>query len=142
VGGSGRIFEILKGSMKKTLFFRFFYKIYPPITRWVEKMGFHKDRQPFLLGCIRKKYSPSDFKRYLEECGFEHDVLAWKDSGEVLSMRKVDKKDFQYHVRLFKNGEIRCHYEYVPENHPFYHFFAKYFKARKRCFKKLLKDFI
>ncbi len=117
------------------------YKIYPPILRFLESLKIHSGRQPYLLGKLKPKYNKKDFETRLKERGFENAILAWKDEGEILSMRKKDKK-FQYHLRLFKDREVRGHYEYSSEGSPLKHVFRSKFEKRKYYFNKLLKDFL
>jgi len=57
-------------------------------------------------------------------------------------MRKKEGKEFQYHIRLFKDKEIRAHYEYSPEAHPITHCFCVHQEAKKEYFKKLLNEYL
>jgi hypothetical protein len=121
---------------------KFIYKVWPPILRVLEKVRFHNSRQEFLLGYLNKKYDKSDLRKFLVSEGFEDAILTWKDPGEILGMRKVDKKVFQYHVRLFYDGEIRGHHEYSSEGSPWNHCIEKGFKASNDYFDDLLEDFL
>ncbi len=121
---------------------RFVYKVWPPVLRVLEKLKFHNYRQEWLIGYFGEKYCKSDLVKLLEKNGFENAILTWKDPGEVLSMRKVDKKIFQYHIRLFDDGEIRVHYEYSSEGGPWKHCVEDGFKPCEGYFKKLLGDYL
>lgn len=83
-----------------------------------------------------------ELQQHLALQGYESAVLAWKDPGELLSMRKIDKEIFQYHVRLFDDGEIRCHYEFSSEGSPLGHVTESCFEARPEEFKAHLLDFV
>jgi len=120
------------------------YKTYPPVLRVLEKMGFHSGRQPWSLGTLNAKYGGEDLRRLLTAAGFEPAILAWKDSDEVLSMRKVDKRVFQWHIRLHTDGEIRGHYEYSSEGNPWRHTFEfeEAFKPDREFFAPLLREYL
>lgn len=74
--------------------------------------------------------------------GFEKAILTWKDPGELVNMRKIDQQVFQYHIRLFSDGEIRGHHEYSSEGSPWSHIFEKGFQESKEYFEKLLWEML
>lgn len=78
----------------------------------------------------------------LTEKGYEEAIIAWCDPGEVLSMRKIHNEIYQYHVRLFIDGEIRAHYEYSPESKPIEHIRETFFKPETEFFKNLLGGYL
>ena len=123
---------------------RVMYKVYPPVLRVLEKLGAHSGRQPFVLGKLNSKYGVEDLRRLLVTAGFEPAVLAWKDSGEVLSLRKIDKHIFQWHIRLHADGEVRGHYEYSSEGSPWRHVaeYKEAFKPDMEFFSALLGDYL
>ena len=57
-------------------------------------------------------------------------------------MRKIEDERYQYHIRLFSDREIRCHYKYAPDAYPVRHLLASCFERRANFFKVLLKDFL
>ncbi len=121
------------------------YAIYPPFLRVLEKLRFHSGRQPFVLGTLNVAYTQDDLRKLLEAAGFEHALLAWRDSGEVLGMRKVDQRRFQWHIRLHDDGEIRGHYEYSPEANPLLHVITPtltIFEPEKEYFVSLLGNYL
>lgn len=59
--------------------------------------------------------------KHLVAQGFAKHFIAWKDDSELVSLRKLENFMYQYHVRIFKDGEVRGHYEYTPECHPIAH---------------------
>ncbi len=67
--------------------------------------------------------------------------MAWEDADQVLSWRRLASFNEQYHIRVFKDGEIRGHFEITPEAHPMEHFFEKGETARTTDFLKFLGDF-
>lgn len=128
--------------MKVKLIWRIIYIVYPPFLRVLEKVKIHEGRQNFLLGYLNKKYNLFDLRDFLFANGYEDAILAWKDTGEILNMRLIDKEIYQYHLRVFENGEIRGHYEYSPESHPLKHVSAIFFENRNEYFEQLFGDFL
>lgn len=118
------------------------YKIWPPVLRTLEKVKFHKGRQEYLIGHLKDTQSVYNLKKHLTKNGFEKAILSWIDTGEILSMRKIDNKIFQYHLRVFNDTEIRGHYEYSPEAKPLFHCLEKYFEPKKEYFTKLTKKYL
>lgn len=118
------------------------YKVWPPIIRGAEKFGLHDFRQKYLLGHLNAKYNSENLENLLFRHGFENALIAWCDPGEVLSMRLIHKEIYQYHIRLFKDGEIRAHYEFTPESHPYDHFMEAHFNPETEYYKKLLGEFL
>lgn len=118
------------------------YKIYPPLLRVLEKIRIHNFRQDFLVGILKRDSNHLELRAFLVEEGFEEAILAWKDPGELLSMRKIDNEIFQYHVRIFSDGEVRCHYEYSSEGNPWGHIFEIRFEAQKEYFQELFSDYL
>lgn len=74
--------------------------------------------------------------------GYTKSILAWKDTGEILNMRLLDKEKFQYHIRLFSDGQIRAHHEFSPEANPWAHIKAKRFERENSYFENLLVDYL
>lgn len=118
------------------------YRVWPPCIRTAEVLGLHNFRQKFLLGHLNAHFNKESVERFLLSRGFERAVIAWHDPGEVLSVRRIDKAIFQYHIRLFIDGEIRAHYEYSPESHPLDHVFEARFDPETAFFKNLLGDYL
>jgi hypothetical protein len=102
----------------------------------------HTGRQEFLVGTLHPSRTARDLAFYLVEKGFGNHFVAWKDSGELVSLRKTSGFARQYHLRIFKDGEIRCHYEYTPECHPFLHMIRVGFEDRSPEFKDILQGWI
>ncbi|MES2087965.1 MAG: hypothetical protein V4467_03140 [Patescibacteria group bacterium] len=129
--------------MEKIRFFwNIAYRVWPPCIRTAEKLGFHNFRQKFLLGRLNSQFNKSELAKLLYAAGFEAAVIAWHDPGQVLSMRKIDSEIYQYHLRLFVDGEIRAHYEYSPESHPLSHFLEARFEPRTEIFKEFLGNYL
>ena len=102
----------------------------------------HSGRQNFLIGKIVPPYSIKDVVDFLIDRGYGNHFIAWKDEGEVVSLRKVVGFSHQYHLRIFKDGEIRGHYEYTPECYPILHYKAVDQKDCRDEFSALLKGMI
>lgn len=82
-------------------------------------------------------------KRHLhKEWGFGNHFIAWSDDSQVLSWRKINDFNHQYHLRVFSDGEIRGHFEYTPEGHPIEHFEEKDESFHRQEFLKFLGDFV
>lgn len=118
------------------------YRVWPPCIRTAEIFGFHDFRQKYLLGQLNANYNKEELITLLLAEGFEPAIIAWRDPGEVLSMRKIHNGIFQYHIRLFIDGEIRAHYEYSPESHPLDHFLEAKFEPKTEFFTKLLGSYL
>lgn len=93
-------------------------------------LPFHeKRRQPYHIGWLAPNKSLADLKRHLSsKWGFGNHFVAWEDTDQILSWRKLDSFDEQYHIRVFNDGEIRGHFEFTPESAPLKHFFAYHYE--------------
>ena len=78
-------------------------------------------RQPYVLGKLAPGVTVQDLVADLISKGFGNHFIAWKDRGQVVSLRLVDTFKYQYHLRIFEDGEVRGHYEFTPECHPVLH---------------------
>lgn len=124
-------------------------KIYP-FFPWLQKallnthlIWHEKGRQPYHIGWLAPGKTLKELEQYLhDKWGFGNHFVAWKDKGQVLSWRRLENFDFQYHLRVFSDGEIRGHYEYTPESKPIDHFIEKGEVDRTEDFKKFLGDYI
>jgi hypothetical protein len=97
-----------------------------------------KGRQKFLIGTIHPDHSEESLVEHLIGLGYAGNTVAWQDSGEVASLRLTDGFRFQYHIRIFDDGEVRGHYEYTPEAHPLKHYYEVDMEERRDYFLKLL----
>ena len=79
---------------------------------------------------------------FLLKKDFEFGIIAYKDPGEILGMRRLDTPLYQYHIRLFEDGEIRGHYEYTPEARPISHALEIGFESRDGFFKEILGEYL
>lgn len=118
------------------------YVIYPPVLRILEKLNFHYVRQDYLWGKLNPKYTQTDLKNFLLKKSFSPAILAWRDPGEILSLRLTDNKIFQHHIRLFDDGEIRGHHEYSSEGNPLFHIFRVGLRDDREFFQSLLGDYM
>lgn len=102
-----------------------------------------KKRQPYHLGWLAKGKTLQDLEKHLhEKWGFGNHFVAWQDTDQVLSWRKLENFDLQYHIRIFSDGEIRGHHEYTPESRPIDHFKEVKEEPRFEDFKKFLGEFV
>lgn len=122
-------------------FWKFVHVFWPSILRSYEVL-FHHHRQDFLIGYLSSQTFGEDLKIHLIKYGFEHAIIALRDPGEILDMRKREGKEFQYHIRLFDDGEVRAHYEYAPEAHPIDHCFEVRMEAKREYFLGILKGYV
>ncbi len=102
----------------------------------------HEERQSFLLGKLAPGRSLMKLISFLINQGYGNHFIAWKDEGQLVSLRLVKNFTYQYHLRIFEDGEIRGHYEYTPECHPFLHLQEKSFEDRHKEFSDLLRGWI
>ena len=128
----------------KYWFWRFYTPFHPYIRDVSTSIGIvrHEGRQDFLMGTLRPSRSARDLASFLVEKGFGNHFIAWKDTDELVSLRRTDGFRYQYHVRIFKDGEVRCHYEYTPEYSPVRHLIQIGFEDRTAEFRNILKDWI
>lgn len=125
-----------------------FFKMYTPFHKPVRSTSLalgllkHEGRQDFLLGTLAPERSVRDFVSFLVGHGFANHFIAWKEEGELVSLRRTAGFKYQYHVRIFEDGEIRCHYEYTPECHPVLHIREIGVEDRTDEFKQLIRDWI
>ena len=124
----------------KQLIWHPLYPVFPYIRDAFLKLKIvhHHGRQPFYLGHLAPNITKEKFIEHLHAHGFHKHFVAWHDDGEVLSMRKHNTFKYQHHIRLFKDNEIRGHYELTPECHPFGHFFEKEMVPATEDFKRYL----
>ncbi|HUY62317.1 MAG TPA: hypothetical protein VMV50_00795 [Candidatus Paceibacterota bacterium] len=78
-------------------------------------------RGDYLLGTLAPGRSLVEFVDYLILCGFGNHFMAWRYEGELVGLRLVENFKYQYHLRIFEDGEVRGHYEYTPECYPVKH---------------------
>ncbi len=111
-------------SVPKKALWLVIYPFHNPVRDLIVKLGWKKPtRQPYRVGHLSSGVEL--FRAFLEQRGFEWTSIAWKDKGEILSMRKIEGRIYQHHVRVFEDGEVRGHYEYTPESHMIQHLFSR-----------------
>lgn len=124
------------------------WRFYTPLHTYVRDtstfLGLvrHVGRQDYLLGRLHPERSVYDFVSFLVKQGFGNHFVAWKDDGELVSLRKTAGFKFQYHIRVFVDGEVRVHYEYTPEYRPLQHLIGIGCEDRTPEFKDLVQDWI
>ena len=128
----------------KYLFWRFYTPFHPFFRDAFLAFGIlkHSGRQHFLLGTIAPHTSIRELGLYLLKRGYGNHFIAWNDDGEVVGLRLVKNFKYQYHLRIFEDGEVRGHYEYTPEGHPFLHFKDVGMEERREEFLGLLDGWI
>lgn len=131
----------------KKFFWRFLAPKWAPLRDFLLKVGiiWHEPgRQRFHLGWLREDKTPDEFMHHLKDAGFHNHALAWVDEEEYfgLRMEAKDNADFQYHVRLFDDREVRGHYEVMTEVSWYKHFWEVGMEARKEDFTKFLGDWV
>ena len=83
-----------------------------------------------------------DFLQYLIDNGWWNHFIAWTDEDQIISLRRLESFTWQYHLRIFRDGEVRGHYEYTPEAHPKWHLQEVGMEPRSEDFKKFLGDWV
>lgn len=99
-------------------------------------------RQNFVIGKLEKGARLKDFLRHLEAQGWRNHFVAWHDDGQVVSVRKPVGFTWQYHLRVFEDGEVRGHYEYTPESHPLKHLLEVGLEERREDFLRAVGDWV
>jgi hypothetical protein len=130
---------MIKNSYKYNKAWQIVYATYPLFLRLLEKLGAHNTRQDYHLGFLKENTDINQVKKRLKSFGFEHAILAWRDRNEVLSMRLVHEQVYQYHIRIYSDGEVRSHYEYSSEGAPIAHILEKKFTPEPEFFKQIMK---
>lgn len=104
----------------------------------------HKERQRFNIGFLKQPHTPEVLCNHLESLGFCREKMALVDPDEIFGMRKIDPENhcFQYHLRLYRDREIKGHYEKTPEDFPLDHFNEVGFEARGQDFLEMLEGFV
>lgn len=104
----------------------------------------HKERQRFNIGFLREEYTKDQLLEHLETLGFHREKMALVDPDEIFGMRKIDPFNpcFQYHLRFYRDREIKGHYEKTPEDFPLDHFNEVGFEARGEEFLQMLGSFV
>ncbi len=129
-------------------FMHFYWRLYTPLHPYVRDFATavgivrHQGRQPFLLGKVIPEMSLEEFARTAVARGFANHFVAWRDAGEVVSLRYAPNFTYQYHLRIFDDREVRGHYEYTPESRPFDHMHEKGMEERREEFLRMFGDCI
>jgi len=118
--------------------------VFPSVRDTLVKLRIlrHDFRQNWHIGWLASGRSVAELADHLRGKGFEKYKIAWIDADEILGMRKLDGFPYQYHVRVFSDGEIRGHYEKTPEAHPIKHFKEETFEPRTEEFLAILSGFL
>ncbi|OHA20150.1 MAG: hypothetical protein A2836_00960 [Candidatus Taylorbacteria bacterium RIFCSPHIGHO2_01_FULL_45_63] len=121
-----------------------FWRLYTPCHPFLRdtlvkfRILWHRGRQGFLIGRVPETHTIQEFISFLVEQGYGNHFVAWKDEGEIAGLRYVKDFVYQYHIRVFEDGEVRGHYEYTPECYPILHFFEIDQEDRREEFFALL----
>ncbi len=129
----------------KYFFWRLLTPWFPAIQGGFLRLGVIQHpggRGRYLLGHLAPGIDASLFVRRLEAEGVGNHFIAWTEEDQVLSLRKLDGFEHQYHLRIFGDGEVRGHYEYTPEAHPVWHQKAIGIERRREDLLRLLGDLV
>ena len=99
-------------------------------------------RQRFLLGTLAPGVTEQMLIDRLVKQGYGRQLVALRDAGELVSLRYSPTFEHQYHVRIFEDKEVRGHFEYTVESHPFRHDKEIGFEDRRDEFLKLMGEMI
>ena len=130
----------------KYLFWLLYTPVHPYLRDAVVRLGLvnfdqfldAKGRQKFLVGVTAPGVSVTDLIEHLVQYGYGNHFVAWKDDGEVASLRLPDNFSYQYHIRIYSDGEVRAHYELSPEAYPMKHYYEVGMEERREHFLELL----
>ena len=128
------------GNRLKYFFWRFYTPYHPFFRDALVALSLvaHTGRQNFLLGKVAPRQSIEEFVSFLVEHGYGNHFIALVDEGELISLRYVKDFVYQYHLRIFEDGEVRGHYEYTPECYPISHVRGVNMEDRRDEFLSLL----
>jgi hypothetical protein len=128
----------------KALFWALIAPIFPHVRDGLLTFGIlkHGIRQPYVLGRLAPGRTREGLAKHVEQYGFANHFIAWVDADEVMGLRKRDDFHRQYHLRVFKDDEVRGHYEWTPESKPFEHVFDIGMEPRREDFLRFLGDWI
>ena len=128
----------------KYLFWKAIAPIHPLVRDGLLKAGIlhHEGRQDFKLGKLAEGRTLDDFLHYLHALGFGNHFIAWNDTDQIISLRKLVGFEWQYHLRIFNDGEVRGHYEYTPECHPILHTMDGCKQERRDDFMNFVGDWV
>ncbi|MDO8495135.1 MAG: hypothetical protein Q7S32_01220 [bacterium] len=122
------------------------WKVLYVVFPWIERHAliFHDEkRQRYHLGWLHPQKSLADLKIHLsEKWQFGNHFVAWEDTEQVLSWRKLISFNEQYHLRVYSDGEIRGHFELTPEASPIKHFLEKGEQEKREDFLNFLNGYI
>lgn len=101
------------------------YAVFPSLQKMLLKLHviWHENgRQRYHVGWLRAGATLEELKKHLsEKWNFGNHFVAWKDDNQVLSWRRLESFEKQWHLRVYADGEIRGHYENTPEASPLRH---------------------
>ena len=124
----------------------FVYSFFLPVREFLLKKGIiwhKKGRQKYHIGWLAQGKSLEGLKNHLhKDWGFGNHFIAWIDEDQVLSWRKLTDFQDQYHLRVYKDGEICGHFEFTPEAHPLEHLEERGEIDTKEDFLKFLGEFV
>ena len=122
------------------------YSVFLPVRNYLFKIGIiwhKKGRQKYHIGWLAPDKTLEDLKKHLhKQWGFGNHFIAWVDQDQVMSWRKLTDFQDQYHLRVYKDGEVCGHFEYTPEAHPIEHIEEKGEVDKTADFLKFLNGFI
>ena len=120
------------------------YPVFPQIRDGMLKLGLvkHGIRQPYMLGHLAPGRTLEQLAAHVSQYGFGNHFIAWVDTDEVMGLRKRDDFHRQYHLRVFRDNEIRGHYEWTPESKPYEHLHDIGMEPRREEFLRFLGDFL
>ncbi len=102
----------------------------------------HESRHNYTLGTLAPGRDVAEFLKYLESRGWGNNFIAWREEGEIIGIRKIESFERQYHIRIFRDGEVCGHYEYTPECRPRWHLKEIGIEERREEFMKELGDWV
>jgi hypothetical protein len=130
--------------VKYVVFGKFIYSFHNIVRDILLFLGIlrHEGRQDFHIGHLAPGRRVEDFLKHLEQHQFGNNFVAWKDEGEAVSVRRLADFEWQYHLRIHQDGEVRGHYEYTPESHPILHLKEVSMEPRREDFIAWVGDWV
>ena len=130
--------------IKQEFWWYVIYPVFPYLQKALVALRIihHRGRQPWRIGWVVPHRTLKEFYRFAHTKGFANHFIAWQDDGQLVSLRRREGFKYQYHLRVFNDGEVRGHYEETPEDHPIAHFDEKVFQPRTADFRRWLGNWV
>ena len=98
------------------------------LRAWIQKhvLDHEPSRQPYHIANVEPNQTVQLYLMLISLYGYEDNFLSYLDADELFGIRKLHFKGvrmwYQTHIRIYKDGEIKGHYEIAPESNAQEHY--------------------